>query len=93
MSWDVLGKNSPLSSERQKEIRLLMKLVNYRKEHNVSQEALAAKLGMNQSQLIKIEIGEKIPKLGTILQIADGLDLELALISKDTHEKICNFDQ
>lgn len=47
MSWDVLGKNSPLSSERQKEIRLLMKLVNYRKEHNVSQEALAAKLGMN----------------------------------------------
>jgi len=57
-------------------------LRNARRSRNLSQEALAAKLGLRQRQISDLERATKDPRLSTILNVARALDLELMLIPR-----------
>lgn len=54
-------------------------LLRYRGEHNLSQRALAAKLGVSQPRIVKLESGEHNPEVDTIINVARRLGIEFAL--------------
>jgi ribosome-binding protein aMBF1 (putative translation factor) len=58
---------------------LALKVLAYRTEQHLSQRALAAKLGMTQPQVARIEAGEHNPTIDTLARIAQTLDIEFAI--------------
>jgi ribosome-binding protein aMBF1 (putative translation factor) len=50
-------------------------IVAYRTTHDLSQAALAAKLGMQRSAVARLELGDRNPSIDTLEQLASGLDL------------------
>lgn len=55
-------------------------LCAYRAEHGLTQDALAALLGMKQSAVARLEIGETEPKLSTLLRLSRALGTPLELV-------------
>ena len=53
------------------------RLILYRAEHGLTQTALGRRLGMPQSAIARLEIGEHIPTLSTLLKLTDVLGLEI----------------
>jgi transcriptional regulator with XRE-family HTH domain len=53
------------------------RLILYRADHGLTQTALAQLLGMSQSTIARLEIGEHIPTLPTLLKLLEVLDLEI----------------
>ena len=53
------------------------RLILYRAEHGLTQTALGRRLGMPQSAIARLEIGEHIPTLSTLLRLSDVLGLEI----------------
>jgi transcriptional regulator with XRE-family HTH domain len=53
------------------------RLILYRAEHDLTQTALARLLGMSQPAIARLEIGEHIPTLPTLLKLSDVLGLEI----------------
>ncbi len=53
------------------------RLILYRAEHGLTQTALGQLLGMPQSAIARLEIGEHIPTLSTLLKLSDVLGLEI----------------
>ncbi len=58
---------------------LSLAVVRYRAEHGLSQRALAAKLGVHQPQISRLEDGETTPSLDTLANVARGLGLHVRL--------------
>ncbi len=54
-------------------------VLKYRHTHDLSQTVLAKRVGMSQSQVARLEIGEHSPTIGTLLRLCDVLGLELSL--------------
>ena len=52
-------------------------VIGYRAEHQLSQTALAKRLGTSQPAIARLEAGEHTPSLGTLFRVADLLELEL----------------
>jgi transcriptional regulator with XRE-family HTH domain len=63
-------------------------LVEARRRANLTQAALAARVGTTQSAIARIERGASVPSLEHLLDLiqACGLDLELSLVPHDDHE-------
>ncbi len=63
-------------------------LVGYRAAHGLSQRALAARVGMKQAAIARLEAGDVEPKLSTLLRLAGALgtpvDLQLDLDGPST---------
>jgi transcriptional regulator with XRE-family HTH domain len=53
------------------------RLILYRADHGLTQTALGRLLGMQQSAIARLEIGEHIPTLSTLLKLSDVLGLEI----------------
>jgi DNA-binding XRE family transcriptional regulator len=53
------------------------RLILYRADHGLTQTALGRLLGMPQSAIARLEIGEHIPTLPTLLKLSDVLGLEI----------------
>jgi DNA-binding XRE family transcriptional regulator len=53
-----------------------LKLTQYRAEHQLSQTALARKLGMKQPAIARLESGEHNPSIETLWKLASGLGVE-----------------
>jgi transcriptional regulator with XRE-family HTH domain len=88
MSLATVKQQNPWMPDRVKEHHLVVQLVAYREKKNISTKALAQKIGMTEDRLEKIESGENMPKLNTVLEIASGLGLELALVGKTPNPDI-----
>lgn len=58
---------------------IALKVLTYRTEQHLSQRALAAKLGMTQPQIARIEAGEHNPTIDTLARIAQALEIEFAI--------------
>lgn len=58
---------------------LAVQLIRYRSVHDLSQRALAAKLGVSQPRIVELESGEKNPTFDTIVKIAAATGLEFAI--------------
>jgi len=54
-------------------------LVRYRSQHNLSQRALAAQLGVSQPRVVELESGEKNPTFDTLVKIAAVTGSEFAI--------------
>ncbi len=53
-----------------------VQVVAYRAEHNLTQSALARRLGMKQPAIARLETGEHAPTLETLERLSWGLGVE-----------------
>jgi transcriptional regulator with XRE-family HTH domain len=58
---------------------LALLLVKYRAEHGLTQTALARKIGISQPAVARMEIGEHMPTIKTLMKISEALDIEILL--------------
>lgn len=58
---------------------LAVEVAHYRAEHDLSQRALAERLGVHQSDVARMESGEHTPSLERLVRVANGLDIELMI--------------
>lgn len=78
-------KNKEFDLEYKKvkqEYKLIEKLIETRKEKNITQKELAEVTGVSQQAISRLELEKHIPKIDTFIKILDGLDLELTIIEK-----------
>lgn len=54
-----------------------LRVLQYRVGHGLSQARLAAKLGMMQSAIARLELGEVTPSFDTLVMLAERLHVEL----------------
>jgi DNA-binding XRE family transcriptional regulator len=54
-------------------------LLRYRATHDLSQRALAERLGVSQPRIVKLESGEHNPEIATIINAARKLEIEFCL--------------
>ena len=64
------------------EYKLIEKLVETRKEKNMTQKELAKITGVSQQAISRLELEKHIPQMDTLIKILDGLDLELTIVQK-----------
>ena len=57
--------------------RIGEKIQALRRDKNISQFQLAVECGFEKSNMSRIESGKTNPTIGTLLKIADALDVEL----------------
>jgi ribosome-binding protein aMBF1 (putative translation factor) len=58
---------------------LAVEVAHYRAKHGLSQRQLAERLGVHQSDVARMEIGEHNPSIERLVRVASGLDLELMI--------------
>jgi len=58
---------------------LAVEVAHYRAEQDLSQRQLAARLGVHQSDVARMETGEHTPSLDRLIRVAKGLDIELMI--------------
>ena len=75
---ELIARGNSNSPENQ----LAMTVVALRNELGLSQREFAARIGMKQSQLARIETGRQIPKLKTLAKLASvaGYGVKVSLI-------------
>lgn len=56
-----------------------LRILQYRAGHGLSQERLATKLGMKQSAIARLELGEVTPSFDTLVRIAERLEIEVVV--------------
>jgi transcriptional regulator with XRE-family HTH domain len=54
-------------------------IVRYRAKHDLSQRALADRLGMKQPQVARLELGEVNPSIDTLMRISAMLAIEFTI--------------
>ncbi len=64
-----------------------LRLVSYRAEHGLSQSALGRLVGMSQPAIARIEAGERVPTVDTLLRLSDALSIEFLLDIRPAHGK------
>ena len=57
--------------------QIAVKIRDFRKAKNITQEKLALKIGLNRAYIGYIERGERKPSVDTLAKIAGGLDVQL----------------
>lgn len=53
-----------------------IRVAAYRAQHALTQAQLAKKLGMTQSAIARLELGEHEPTLTTLARLSQGLDID-----------------
>lgn len=56
-----------------------LRVLGYRIDHGLTQAALAEVLGMRQSAIARLELGEQNPRVETLLRLSDVLGMEFLL--------------
>ena len=88
---DVDAKSTIEVSE--KVIKIIRKIVKSRDELGLSQRDLAKKCGMKQSALARIETFKIIPKISTLIKIADCVNVKIEAYDKNETEYISGVMQ
>jgi quercetin dioxygenase-like cupin family protein len=66
------------------------KIRKARMDKNISLDIVANETGFSTDYLDKVESGESMPPVGTILQIARALDIDSALLLKEQESNLTN---
>ncbi|SFV03805.1 helix-turn-helix domain-containing protein [Alicyclobacillus macrosporangiidus] len=88
LHWDDVRKDLYTEEERRETdriVQLIGALVMRRKSIGLTQEELAKRTGLKQSAVARLESGNTVPKLDTLIRVADALDLNLTLEPKNDH--------
>lgn len=67
---------------------IIEKIVNRRKDLNITQQELSKLTGLKQPAIARIEKQVNSPTLSTLITIIDELDLKFELVSKDEYSFI-----
>lgn len=59
-----------------------MQVVELRERHGLTQAALAARCGMDQGDISRIERGSTSPTASTLQRIAEALDADVKLVAR-----------
>ena len=63
------------------------RLIQYREAHNLTQEALAERLGISRRMLYKYEAGISVPRASTLKRICDELRISSdAMLGEETQQ-------
>lgn len=94
--WDTVRKEVLAEPEvkaeyniHSPEFNISATVVALRDEAGLTQREFAAKVGMKQSQLARIETGRQVPKLVTLAKLASvaGYEVEVNLVPIKTNQK------
>ncbi len=58
---------------------LAVEVAHYRAQHGLSQRQLAERLGVHQSDVARMELGEHNPSVERLIRVASGLGIELLI--------------
>ncbi len=58
---------------------IALKVTSYRAEHDLSQTALAQRLGMRQPAVARLEAGEHNPTIETLVRLSRVMDVEIVV--------------
>lgn len=58
---------------------LAVEVAHCRAKHGLSQRKLAERLGVHQSDVARMELGEHNPSIDRLIRVARGLDIELMI--------------
>ena len=74
----------------QPEYDIIQAMIDARVQQNMTQKELAAKTGITQADISRIENGTRNPSLGMVKKLAQGLGMQLKLefIPRPTKNKI-----
>jgi ribosome-binding protein aMBF1 (putative translation factor) len=93
VSYDraVAGRRKKVSAAGKAEARVFegayafaMQIVELREQRGLTQKELAARSGVDQADISRLERGSAFPNEKTLLRIAEALDADLALIARNT---------
>ena len=85
MKWSDIKKNiTSLSDEEKAELELMAAIAKVRKQKKITQEQLAIKAKVTQTQVARVENLAYAPSLDTLTKILHGMDLELGLVDRKT---------
>lgn len=73
--------------EVKKEYQIIQQVIRARKDKNLTQKALADRVGVKQQEISRLENEKHTPTLSHLIKILDGLDLELKIEEKKTEYK------
>lgn len=62
------------------------RLIAYRADHGLTQTGLARLLGMSQPAVFRLELGEHLPTIPTLLKLSEVLGLEILVSMKPSHQ-------
>lgn len=68
-------------------VKIFCRIKDLRKKKDLTQEDLAAKLGISRQSLISLEQSKSLPSLGLAMEIADFFEREVEDIFKDNFEQ------
>lgn len=72
------------SARRQKIIRRIIDALKAeRLRQGLSQNGVARRAGLHHSMILRVENGDRMPTIDTLLRIADALDVDLGAIITD----------
>ena len=63
----------------QPEYDIIQAMINARNEQNITQKELAARTGITQADISRIENGTRNPSLSMVKKLAQGLGMQLKL--------------
>lgn len=87
-SWNELDQSiDSISQDRKLEIDLaaylIEQIIERRKQLNMTQSELGEKVKMSQSQIARVENHATVPRLNTLIALANALGLEVTLSEKE----------
>jgi len=89
VKWsDFKQEITSLSPEEKAGLELMAAIASVRKRKNLTQEQLARRAKVTQAQVARVENFSYTPSLATLTKIFGGLDLDIALIDRQTGEVI-----
>lgn len=82
-------EHEKLKSKYEKELEIMTAISDTRKTRQLSQAKIGDMLGVSQQRISEIERNSKSLTLPKLLELMEVLDLEIEIIDKKNHEKIC----
>ncbi|MCM3714640.1 helix-turn-helix domain-containing protein [Alkalihalobacillus oceani] len=87
-SWEEMAQHiTSIPQERKLEIEVAAyfaeSIVARRKQLKLTQAELGAKVNMSQSQIAQVENSTTVPRLDTLIAIANALGLQVTLVEKE----------
>jgi len=66
---------------------LAIEIAHHRAKHGLSQRQLAERLGVHQSDVARMELGEHNPSVERLIRVASGLEIELLIDIRPKHRR------
>ncbi|MGC3990848.1 MAG: helix-turn-helix transcriptional regulator [Chthoniobacteraceae bacterium] len=79
----------PKSSQREAIISRIVTIINeHRTSQNLSLLEVATRAGLSHTMVMRVEKGERIPTIDTLLRISEALGVELSKIVADAERSV-----